>query len=123
MGDLITLSRKELVECDNAYNQGCNVDLMDYDFQFIIDNDDFDSDIDYPYRARDGVCDQHRSKGNPLGIKDLHCTQERPHQHTARARRSFSFFAALGDQVAIARFPKNAMNLDSKSLFMCFKSL
>ncbi|RWW73651.1 hypothetical protein BHE74_00018465 [Ensete ventricosum] len=47
---------EELVDCDTAYNQGCNGGLMDYAFEFIINNKGIDTEDDYPYRARDGIC-------------------------------------------------------------------
>ncbi|WOL17466.1 oryzain alpha chain-like [Canna indica] len=67
-GDLITLSEQELVECDSAYNQGCNGGLMDYAFEFITQNGGIDTETDYPYKARDGKCDKHRRNAKVVSI-------------------------------------------------------
>nr|ABQ10202.1 cysteine protease Cp4 [Actinidia deliciosa] len=67
-GELISLSEQELVDCDKSYNMGCNGGLMDYGFQFIINNGGIDTEEDYPYRAVDGTCDQFRKNARVVSI-------------------------------------------------------
>ncbi|XP_078431015.1 cysteine proteinase mucunain-like [Wolffia australiana] len=67
-GKLITLSEQELVDCDTAENQGCNGGLMDDAFEFIINNGGIDSEDDYPYKARNGLCDLQRKNAKVVSI-------------------------------------------------------
>ncbi|KAE8725724.1 Cysteine proteinase RD21a [Hibiscus syriacus] len=66
--DLISLSEQELVDCDRGYNEGCNGGLMDYAFEFIINNGGIDTEEDYPYTARDGRCDPSRKNAKVVSI-------------------------------------------------------
>ncbi|KAL3678277.1 hypothetical protein R1sor_021233 [Riccia sorocarpa] len=70
-GNLVSLSEQELVDCDTQYNQGCNGGLMDYAFQFIINNGGIDTEDDYPYKAQDGKCLKDKLNSHVVTIDDF----------------------------------------------------
>jgi C1A family cysteine protease len=50
-GTLISLSEQELVDCDRENNAGCGGGLMDWAFEFIINNGGIDTEADYKYHS------------------------------------------------------------------------
>ncbi|KAK4491123.1 hypothetical protein RD792_001847 [Penstemon davidsonii] len=84
-GDMVVLSEQELVDCDKTFNQGCNGGLMDYAFQFIMNNGGIDTEQDYPYTARDGACDQYRKNAKVVSIDDFEDVPENDEQSLKKA--------------------------------------
>jgi len=70
---LLSLSEQQLVDCAGSQgNQGCNGGLMDYAFQWIIQNGGITDEKSYPYTARDGQCKKTvTSVAKISGFKDV----------------------------------------------------
>lgn len=63
-GKLISLSEQMLVDCDTTRDHGCHGGLMDFAFDYIIQNGGIDTEEDYPYNATENICQ--------LGKQDRH---------------------------------------------------
>jgi len=62
-GKLTSLSEQQLMDCSTKEgDHSCQGGLMDYGFQYIIDNHGIDSEEDYPYKMRNEQCDKSKEK-------------------------------------------------------------
>ena len=67
-GEHKTFSEQQLVDCD-SYDEGCDGGEFLPAYKWIKENGGLQSDIDYPYEARDQTCSQEKSK-NIVNIVD-----------------------------------------------------
>ncbi|GMH17474.1 hypothetical protein Nepgr_019315 [Nepenthes gracilis] len=67
-GSLVSLSEQELIDCDTSYDSGCGGGLMDYAYQFIIDNHGIDTEEDYPYQGSQRSCNKNKLKRHVVTI-------------------------------------------------------
>uniref|UniRef100_A0A5B7BQD9 Putative low-temperature-induced cysteine proteinase n=1 Tax=Davidia involucrata TaxID=16924 RepID=A0A5B7BQD9_DAVIN len=67
-GSLVSLSEQELVDCDRSYNSGCGGGLMDYAYQFVIENHGIDTEEDYPYIGGEKSCNKQKMKRHIITI-------------------------------------------------------
>ncbi|CAC5365789.1 CTSL [Mytilus coruscus] len=74
-GKLTSLSEQNLMDCSTAEgDHGCKGGLMDNAFRYIEKNNGIDTEMSYPYEAKNGMC---RFKRSDVGATDTGFTDVR----------------------------------------------
>merc|ERR1719424_583329 len=68
--DLVSLSEQQLMDCAGGKygNKGCQGGSMEEAMKYVKDNNGLDSEKDYPYEAKNGVCDKEKEGTHVAGI-------------------------------------------------------
>ncbi|CAA3028774.1 cysteine ase COT44-like [Olea europaea subsp. europaea] len=120
-GEFIPLSEQELVDCDIIENSGCNGGLMDYAFQFIINNGGIDTEVDYPYRGVDGRCDPARKNAKVVSIDGYEDVPPRNEKALQKAVAHQPVSVAIEASGRAFQLYSSVIHLFS--LFICFSFL
>ncbi|KAI8549079.1 hypothetical protein RHMOL_Rhmol07G0323200 [Rhododendron molle] len=84
-GNLTSLSEQELIDCDTAFNHGCNGGLMDYAFEYIMANKGLHKEDDYPYIMEEGTCGERKEASEVVTISGYHDVPENNEQSLLKA--------------------------------------
>ncbi|KAJ6346523.1 hypothetical protein OIU78_009035 [Salix suchowensis] len=84
-GNLTSLSEQQLVDCDTSFNNGCNGGLMDYAFEFIVNNGGLHREVDYPYLMEEDTCDEKKGDMEAVMITGYHDVPQNDEQSLLKA--------------------------------------
>ena len=77
---LVSLSEQQLMDCSKAEgNNGCQGGLMDDAFKYVVKNGGLDTEADYGYEGKNGVCDKAKEgkhAANIASFKDVPQNEE-----------------------------------------------
>lgn len=81
-GTLVSLSEQQLIDCSTGQgNQGCNGGMMDYAFEYVIQNGGLTTEGEYPYTATGpNTCE---AAGKPIAAKISGYTDVTPNSDAA----------------------------------------
>ena len=98
-GKLVSLSEQQLVDCDR-HDAGCSGGLMDFGFEYILNNGGIDLESDYPYHAEQGYCNARKEGRHAVtidGYEDVPHNDEQALMQ-AVARQPVAIAISAGDR-------------------------
>nr|QFG73901.1 MAG: papain family cysteine protease [Megaviridae environmental sample] len=107
--ELVSLSEQQLVDCSHDGNMGCNGGLMDYGFEYVMDNGLCMEDT-YKYIAKEGTCTLCKSIANISSCVDVTPSNQ---MHLMQAVALQPVSIAIEADTMVFQFYKNGI-IDSK---------
>ncbi|GLT54450.1 hypothetical protein SLA2020_276490 [Shorea laevis] len=96
--------------CCWAFQRGCNGGLMDYAFQYIIQNKGLTTETNYPYEAMAGTCDAEKESQSEAQISNFEDVPSKSEEALLKAVASQPVSVAIDSDGAFEHYSSGVFN-------------